>query len=67
MDLAQSVQDFIQAGRPLFATFEWLLSLTGSRAPEFGVDCRVVRTIVISMFVLSALWLLIRLQRIYNL
>ena len=47
MDLAQSVQDFIQAGRSLFAAFKWLLSLTGSRAPKSGVDRRVVRAIFI--------------------
>ena len=47
MDLAQSVQDFIQAGRSLFTALKWLLSLTGLRAPESGVDRRVVRTIII--------------------
>ena len=57
MDLAQSVQDFVQAGWFLFTAFEWLLSLTRSRAPESDVNRRVVRTIVIPMFVLSALWL----------
>ena len=57
MDLAQSVQDFIQAGWSLFTAFEWLLSLTGSRAPESGIDRHVVRTIVIPMLVLSVFWL----------
>ena len=42
MDLAQSVQDFVQAGRSFFAAFKWLLLLTGSRAPESGVDRCVV-------------------------
>ena len=58
MDLAQSVQDFIQAGRSLFVAFKWLLSLTGSRAPESDVNRPVVRTIVIvPTLVLSAPWL----------
>ena len=58
MDLAQSVQDFIQAGRSLFAAFKWLLSLTGSRAPESGVDRRVVRTFfIVPTLVLIAPWL----------
>ena len=58
MDLAQSVQDFIQAGRSFFVAFKWLLSLTGSRAPESDVNRPVVRTIVIvPTLVLSAPWL----------
>ena len=57
MDLAQFVQDFIQSGRSLFTTLKWLLSLTGSRAPESGVDRCVSRTIVIPTLMLSAPWL----------
>ena len=58
MNLAQSVQDFVQAGRSLFAAFKWLLSLTGSRAPESGVDRRVVRTFfLVSTLVFIAPWL----------
>ena len=58
MNLAQSVQDFIQAGRSLLAAFKWLLLLTGSRAPESGVDHCVVRTFfLVSTFVFIAPWL----------
>ena len=58
MNLAQSVQDFVQAGRSLFAAFKWLLLLTGSRAPESGVDRRVVRTFfLVSTLVFIAPWL----------
>ena len=58
MNLAQSVQDFVQAGRSLFAAFEWLLLLTGSRAPESGVDRCVVRTLFLALtFVFIAPWL----------
>ena len=58
MNLAQSVQDFVQAGRSFFATFKWLLSLTGSRAPESGVDRHVVRTFfIVSALVFLASWL----------
>ena len=58
MNLAQSVQDFVQAGRSLFAAFEWLLLLTGSRAPESGVDRYVVRTFfLVSTLVFIAPWL----------
>ena len=60
MNLAQSVQDFVQAGRSLFVAFKWLLSLTGSRAPESGVDRRDVRVVfLISMLVFIAPWLLV--------
>ena len=56
--MAQSVQDFVQAGRSLFAAFKWLLLLTGSRAPESGVDRSVVRTFfLVSTFVFIAPWL----------
>ena len=58
MNLAQSVQDFVQVRWSLFAAFKWLLSLTESRAPESGVDRRVVRTFfVVSTLVLIAPWL----------
>ena len=58
MNLAQSVQDFVQAGRSLFAAFKWLLLLTGSRTPEFGVDRRVVRTFFLVLtLVFIAPWL----------
>ena len=58
IDLAQSVQDFVQAGRSFFATFKWLLLRTGSRAPESGVDRCVVRTFFLVLtFVFIALWL----------
>ena len=58
INLAQSVQDFVQAGRSLFAAFKWLLSLTGSRAPESSVDRRVVRTFFLVLtLVFIALWL----------
>ena len=57
MDLAQSVQDFVQAGWFLFTAFEWLLSLTGSRAPKSVVDRRSVRTFfIVSRLVLIASW-----------
>ena len=58
MNLAQSIQDFVQAGRSLFASFKWLLLLTGSRAPESGIDRRVVRTFFLVLtLVFIASWL----------
>ena len=58
MNLAQSVQDFVQAGRSFFVAFKWLLLLTGSRAPESGVDRCVVRApFLVLTFVFIAPWL----------
>ena len=58
MNLAQSVQDFVQAGRSLFVAFKWLLLLTGSRASESGFDHCVVRTyFLVSTSVFIAPWL----------
>ena len=58
MNLAQSVQVFVQARRSFFVAFKWLLSLTGSRAPESGIDRRVVRTVfLVSTLVFIAPWL----------
>ena len=57
MDLAQSVQDFVQAGWFLFTAVKWLFSLTELRAPESGVDRCVVRTVGIPTFVLGVPWL----------
>ena len=58
MDLAQSFQDFIQTGRSFFTALKWLVSLTGSRAPEFRVDRRVVWTFfLVATLVFIAPWL----------
>ena len=58
MDLAQSVQDFVQAGWFLFTTLKWLFSLTGSRAPESDVDRCVVRALFLVLtFVFIMSWL----------
>ena len=57
MDLAQSFQDFIQAGWSLFTALKWLLSLAVARTPESGVDRCVVWTFfLVLMFVFIAPW-----------
>ena len=58
MNLAQSIQDFVQAGRSLFAAFKWLLLLTGSGAPKSGVDRRVIWALFLVLaFVFITPWL----------
>ena len=60
MNLAQSVQDFVQVGWSFIAAFKWLFLLTGSGAPESGVDRRVVRTVfLVSTLVFILPWLLV--------
>ena len=58
MNLAQFVQDFVQAGRSLFTAFKWLLLLIGSRAPESGIDRCVIRALFLVLaFVFITSWL----------
>ena len=58
MNLAQSIQDSVQTGWSLFATFKWLLLLTGSRAPESGIDrCAVRALFLVLTFVFITPWL----------
>ena len=58
MNLAQSIQDSVQTGWSLFAAFKCLLLLTGSRAPESGVNRCVVRALFLVLtLVFIASWL----------
>ena len=58
MNLAQSVQDFVQAGRSLFAAFRWLILLVRSRAPEPGINRCVIRALLLVLaFVFITPWL----------
>ena len=63
MNLAHSVQDFVQTGRSLFAAFKWLLLLTGSRAPESGVDrCVLGSCISVAALVFVASWFVVAIS-----
>ena len=53
MDLAQSVQDFVQAGWFLFTAVKWLFSFTGSRAHESGIDRCVISIVTIVLVLVS--------------
>ena len=58
MNLAQSVQNSVQTGRSFFAAFKWLLLMTGSRAPESGIDRCVIRALFLVLaFVFIMPWL----------
>ena len=57
MNLAGPIEYSVQTGWTIFVSFEWLLPLTGFRATESGVDCRVFGVfIVVSTLVLVASW-----------
>ena len=56
MYLARAVEYLVQIGRTRSGSFEWLLPLTGFRASESGVDCRILCIIIVAptlMFVTS--------------
>ena len=40
--LARAIEYTVQTGRARSASFEWLFPLTGFRAFESGIDCRVL-------------------------
>ena len=55
MYLAQAVENSVQIGRTLSCSFEWLFPLTGFRASESGIDCRILIIVTINAaFVLVA-------------
>ena len=48
MYLAQAVEYSVQIGRTRSSSFEWLFPLTGFRASESGIDCRIFTIIAVS-------------------
>ena len=48
MYLAQAVENSVQIGRTLSCSFEWLFPLTGFRASESGIDCRILTIVAVN-------------------
>ena len=48
MYLAQAVEYSVQIGRTRSSSFECLFPLTGFRASESGIDCRILNMIVVN-------------------
>ena len=46
--LARAVEYSVQIGRTQSSSFEWLFLLTGFRASESGVDCRIFSVIAVN-------------------
>ena len=47
MYLAQAIEYLVQTGRARSISFEWLFPLTGFRAFESGIDCRILTIVAI--------------------
>ena len=53
--LARAVEYSVQIGQTRSSSFEWLFPLTGFRASESGIDCRILTIVTINVaFVLVA-------------
>ena len=48
MHLARAIDYTFQTGRARSASFEWLFPLTGFRASESGIDCRILTIIAVN-------------------
>ena len=48
MYLARAVEYSVQIGRTRSGSFEWLLPLTGFRASESGVNCRILLVVAVN-------------------
>ena len=60
MNLTRAIEYAVQTGRARIASFERLFPLTGLRATEFGIDCRVFGVVAIVATLVSVVtWLVI--------
>ena len=53
MNLARPIEYFVQTGWTIFVSFECLLLLSGFRAAESGIDCRVLGVITVVLTLVS--------------
>ena len=57
VNLTRAIEYAVQTGRTRIASFEWLLPLTGFRATESGIDCRVFGVVaIVAALVSVATW-----------
>ena len=47
--LTRAIEYTVQAGRTRRTLFEWLFPLTGSRAFESGIDCRILGIVAVNV------------------
>ena len=48
MYLAQAVEYSVQTGQAPRISFEWLFPLTGFRASESGINCRILSIVAVN-------------------
>ena len=48
MYLARAVEYLVQIGRTRSGSFEWLFPLTGFRASESGINCRILSVVSVN-------------------
>ena len=48
MYLAQAVEYSVQIGQTRSSSFEWLFPLTGFRASESGINCRILSIVTVN-------------------
>ena len=46
--LSRAVEYSVQIGRTRSSSFEWIFPLTGFRASESGIDCRILNMIAVN-------------------
>ena len=46
--MTRAIEYMVQTGRAWSASFEWLFPLTGFRASESGIDCRILTVITVN-------------------
>ena len=65
VNLTRAIEYAVQTGWARIVSFEWLFPLTGLRATESGIDCRVFVVIAIAVTLVSvALWLAVAISGI---
>ena len=65
VNLTRVIEYAVQTGRARIASFERLFPLTGFRATESGIDCRVFGVVtVVAAFVSVATWLAVAISGI---
>ena len=53
VDLTQAIEYLVQTGRARSTSLEWLFPLTGFRATESGIDCRIFGVIAVVVALMS--------------
>ena len=65
VDLTWTIEYAVQTGRARIVSFEWPFTMTGLRATESGIDCRVFGVVAVLAALASvATWLAVAISGI---